>query len=307
MLDASQRAHYGHRFEIEFLRAEGQAFEDLFTSIMQHRHPNDFQIVRSYGNLGDKKADGYLASEQTVFQCYGPRTTKLSEMLSKINVDYAGALMHWPGKLARWRFVHNDPAGLPADVVQLLIELNDDGNPVKVDELNYSGLRKVVFELQLDQLEALFGFAPSRSALDELDFEALRPVLEAISREEPSVTPPLTAPSAEKLSHNDLSKDAAELLRQGRSRQGVVTEFFASYPDPDFGEEIAEGFRDRYAELKTSGTSADGIFTELQIFAGGMEGSPSRQAAVLAVMSYFFDSCDIFEDDISQPTGEYQK
>ena len=35
---------------------------------------------------------------------------------------------------------------------------------------------------------------------------------------------------------------------------------------------------------------------ELQHFAGGMSGTPQHQAAVLAVMSYFFERCDIFED-----------
>jgi hypothetical protein len=42
--------------------------------------------------------------------------------------------------------------------------------------------------------------------------------------------------------------------------------------------------------------SPDEIFTELQTFAGGMDGVPSQQAAVLSVMSYFFERCDIFED-----------
>ena len=36
--------------------------------------------------------------------------------------------------------------------------------------------------------------------------------------------------------------------------------------------------------------------TAFQTFAGGMDGEPGHQAAVLAVMSYFFERCDIFED-----------
>lgn len=300
-LDPVQRNHYGHRFELEFLKAHAQAFEDLFNRIMAHRYQSDFQPVRAYGNQGDKKSDGYLVSEKTVFQCYGPKETKQSEMLAKINGDYAGALEHWGERMRRWRFVHNDQDGLPPDVVQRLTDLNNNDDPVELDAFGYAELRERVFELNLQQLEDLFGYAPTRSALDELDFEALRPVLNAIARSEPPPTPPLSAPTAEKLSKNDISEDAANLLRQGRGRQRLVEGFFDSYPDPDFGEEIAQGFRDHYIKVKAQGASPDAIFTELQSFAGGMEGSPQRQAAVLAVLSYFFDSCDIFEDELDLP------
>ena len=37
------------------------------------------------------------------------------------------------------------------------------------------------------------------------------------------------------------------------------------------------------------------MFGHLQQYAG-MGGEPPRQAAVLAVLSYFFERCDIFED-----------
>ena len=39
----------------------------------------------------------------------------------------------------------------------------------------------------------------------------------------------------------------------------------------------------------------DQIFSRLQEFTG-FEGDPKRQAAAMAVMAYFFDRCDIFED-----------
>lgn len=297
VLDPVQRYYYGYRFEVDFIKAEAQSFEDLFVRIMSHRYPGDFEAVRAYGNQGDKKADGYLASEKTVFQCYGPRTTKQSEMLAKIDNDYPGARAHWGSRMHRWRFVHNDQAGLPPEVVQRLTDLNVRDHPTKIDSLSYAELRELVFELKLNQLEDLFGHAPTRAALDGLDFAALRPVLHEISRREPPPAPPLSAPSVEKLSRNKISKDAADLLRQGRGRQRLVEEYFYSYSDPDFGEQIAQGFRDQYADLKAKGSSPDEIFAELQVFAGGMEGSPQRQAAVLAILSYFFDSCDIFEDN----------
>ncbi|WP_247896637.1 ABC-three component system protein [Azospirillum argentinense] len=150
--------------------------------------------------------------------------------------------------------------------------------------------------LDLHQLEDLFGAAPSQRTLDRLDFAALRPVLLAIGRREPGAEPPLTAPSPEKLQNNALSDDAAAFLRQGRRREKLVQDFFDVWPDPGFGEEVAEAFRNRYQALKSVGLTPDEIFGELQSFAGGMNGTPSHQAAVLAVLSYFFERCDVFED-----------
>lgn len=53
----------------------------------------------------------------------------------------------------------------------------------------------------------------------------------------------------------------------------------------------------RYAELKALDLPADTIFKHLQDYAG-MNGEPKRQGAALAVLAYFFDSCDIFEDPL---------
>jgi hypothetical protein len=65
------------------------------------------------------------------------------------------------------------------------------------------------------------------------------------------------------------------------------------------GERIAEAYRRRYARLQASDRSADEIFAHLQQYAGsGRE--PKQQNAALAVLSYFFERCDIFED----PEGE---
>jgi hypothetical protein len=40
----------------------------------------------------------------------------------------------------------------------------------------------------------------------------------------------------------------------------------------------------------------DRIFQELQAFAGGLgRGSPEHEAAVVTVLAYLFEECDIFE------------
>ena len=295
-MDELQRHFFQLKFRIAFLENQGQAFEDLFSRIMCHAFADDFKAVRPYGSKGDLKCDGYRASDKTVFQCYAPKTMKLDKLQAKIYEDFNGAVAHWGERMERWIFVHNDDYGLPADARRQLIDLGKTNPSVSLSDMSYSEIFNITMKLAAPQLEDLFGLAPTQHTLAKLDFEALRPVVMHIQRIDPDENPPLAAPSASKLKANDLSDDAAELLRQGRRRERLVEDFFIRFPNPDFGEEIAQGFRDRYQELKQQDYSADHIFMELQQFAGGMNGTPQHQAAVLAVMSYFFECCDIFED-----------
>jgi hypothetical protein len=295
-VDETQRSYYGLKFENTFLREKGKAFETFFARVMAHGFPSDFQTVRPYGSRGDLKCDGYRASDGAVFQSYAPDAMNLANLLSKIDEDFNGALGHWGDRMRRWILVHNDHRGLPAEAERRLVDLDSAHESVAVSAFGEAELRIVVMGLALHQLEDLFGVAPSQRTLELLDFAALRPVLIAIERQPPPADPPLNAPSPLKLERNALSVDAAGLLRQGRRREKLVQDFFDAWPDPGFGEAIAEGFRIRYQALKAVGLSADAIFGELQAFAGGMDGEPARQGAVLAVLSYFFERCDIFED-----------
>ncbi len=50
-----------------------------------------------------------------------------------------------------------------------------------------------------------------------------------------------------------------------------------------------------FEAVRPYGSKPDGIFTHLQHYAGA-GGEPRQQNAALAVLSYFFERCDIFED-----------
>ena len=295
-MDETQRSFYGLKFEVAFLREKGKSFEILFARVMGHAFPSDFEPVRPYGPKGDLKCDGYRRSDGTVFQSYAPDAMKLETLLAKIDNDFNGAVVHWGSRMKGWTFVHNDDRGLPAEATQKFVDLRAANPDITIDVFSYSEMREIVLSLSVTKLEDLFGLAPSQRTLEKLGFAELRPVLLSIQRGEPEAEPPLTAPSPYKLQRNSLSQDAADFLRQGRRREKLVQDFFDSWPNPGFGEEIAEAFRMKYQTLKAIRLTPDEIFTELQTFTGGMDGVPSHQAAVLAVMSYFFERCDIFED-----------
>ncbi len=295
-MDELQQSIYLERARLLFHTLQGTAFQDWFVRLAGFAFGADFEEVRPYGPQGDLKCDGRRISTRSIFQCYAPNLMKDGELISKIDEDFDGARSHWASDMAEWIFVHNDGRGLPPKAVQHLDGLRKAHSSIVIMTWSEPELLNLVKTLDLAALQTLFGYAPSIAIIDRLVMADLVPVIEALERQEPNATdPPLTPPSPEKLEKNALSIESAMLLKIGRRKGGLVETFFRKSSRPDLGERVAEAFRTRYAELKGLGLPVEMIFKHLQDYAG-MNGEPKRQGAALAILSYFFESCDIFED-----------
>jgi hypothetical protein len=299
-MDELQRSIYVDRFRLAFHTQKGTAFQDWFVRLAGHAFGADFEEVRPYGDQGDLKCDGRRVSTGSVFQCYAPYLMKDVELVTKVDKDFHGARAHWDKEMAEWIFVHNDERGLPPKAVQHIAALRRDHSPIGLETWSEPELLTLAMALDLSGLQALFGFAPSIAIVDRLVLADLVPIIDALERQEPNPSdPPLTPPSREKLERNSLSEESGILLRFGRRKGSLVETFFRKSSRPDLGERIAEAFRTRYVDLKSLGLPPDTIFRHLQNYAG-MTGDPKRQGAALAVLSYFFESCDIFEDAVAE-------
>ena len=149
--------HVNREFELKFLKSRGEAFQDLFSDLMENAYPSDFRRIRAHGRLGDLKCDGYLESERTVFQIYGPEEIRsLRTLLKKIDEDCCGAAKHWSGRMVRWIFVHNARRGLPAQAIQKLCDLQNSGNGVLVESWGYAALRTVLWRIPTKRLQGMF-------------------------------------------------------------------------------------------------------------------------------------------------------
>ncbi|RUX29314.1 hypothetical protein EOA23_13930 [Mesorhizobium sp. M2A.F.Ca.ET.042.01.1.1] len=295
-MDELQRSIYVDRFRLAFHTQRGTAFQDWFVRLAGHAFGADFEEVRPYGPYGDLKCDGRRISTQSVFQCYAPDAMREADLIEKVDEDFHGARGHWSDDMQEWVFVHNDGRGLPPNAVQHLNGLRQAHAPLQIATWSEPELLQLAMGLDLSSLQALFGPAASIAIVDRLVMSDLMPIIDALQRQEPNAgDPPLTPPSPEKLEKNALSEESGLLLRIGRRKSSLVDTFFRKSPRPDLGERIAEAFRTRYAELKALDLPADTIFKHLQDYAG-FNGEPKRQGAALAVLTYFFDSCDIFED-----------
>lgn len=286
---------YETSLRMAFIEKRGEEFQDFFATIMEKRYPADFSRVRPWGNVGDRKNDGYLQSKRYMFQCYAPTEMTAQKCISKIDEDFHEALPYWQMYFSTWVFVHNDRTGLGPDVVKKLLELGTKHDPLKVLPWGFESLRTEVMGLDEPQLFSLFGAAPSGRSMMDLGLQDLLPVLEHIARLPATPDPDLRPVPADKLARNMLSDAVGGLLRAGMSRADVVRKYFVY--QPQLRDQIAESFRQKYALLRSDyNQTPDDVFANLQRFAAGdLIQTPMRQNAVLATLAFFFEECDIFD------------
>lgn len=291
-----QQAYYELRFENAFRSAKGDAFQTFFEKLMGLAYKADFMACRPWGNQGDLKNDGFLKSERRLFQVYAPNKLEAAKAIAKINADFDGAKAHWGEHFDKWVFAHNALDGLPPHVQKLLLDFEQANPGIKLEPWGLEELRQIYRKLTLDDLQSWFGFVPSDETKSELGFRDLQVVLETIAdRPNPPLREVKDVPMG-KIEANALSESVATLLKAGMAKAPLVGAFFEKYHNETFGERVAESFRAKYQTLRGQ-FRPDQIFTELESWAGGVDrGSPKHQLAVLAVLAYFFDCCDIFEE-----------
>lgn len=301
-LDLFQRHFYRLQFQVRYLRAQGNEFQEFFRSIMEHAYPNDFIAVRTHGNVGDKKCDGYRQNGGIIYQCYAPRQdSNLAALLKKMQEDFDGAKDHWKAEMKQWVFVHNDDGGLPADAVKLLEKFKTDNKGLETGQHGIQELGNIVDDLPEAKLSSLFGPLPSRNMVANIGNADIQAAVQGIQHYDPraDMGDPI-APSAAKLDANGLSVAVIELIRGGFVGAKRVQGFFDNYPVPDYVDTVASAFKREYIKLREDDIEPDEIYDSLYHYASGDGGDANRRAAVLAVLSYFFERCDIFEDSVAQ-------
>ena len=283
----------------EFLRLRRDGFQDWFANLMTECHPDDFIRVRL--SQGDGGLDGYRVSAKTVFQVFAPRHNTGKEMANKMTGDFAKAvatLAEQDLEMSEWIFVHNDPDDFPPEAIVAFAKLKEDNPTVSFKRWEFTAIWNEVEKLPESKLDQLFGAAPTLKHLDNLQYPQIIPVIERLVTEDAPPLPPIDLPDPSKLAYNQLPTDSAQLIQLGRNKTGVVEAYLNEIPDEDRPEDIAEAYRKKYRDLADSGITVDEIFNVLWVFSGGehFAGNPNGVAAVTAVMAYFFDRCDIFEN-----------
>ncbi|MFH1197969.1 MAG: ABC-three component system protein [bacterium] len=295
-MDLLTKAYYDVKFENAFLKAKGNAFQGFFNELMDRAFKGDFMPCRPWGKQGDQKNDGFLKSERRLFQVYAPNEMKATEANKKIDDDFNGALKYWNKYFDKWAFVHNASEGIPAHIQKKILELEKLNQGIKLDIWGLEKLREIFHHLEKDDLESWFGNAPDNNSKLSLGFEEIKVLLETIRLKRPDFNSPVKQVPPNKIEANQLSESISILIKEGMTKASLVEEFFNKWYDPTFGENIAVTFREKYEILRNSFLPNE-IFHELQTWIGGsLRGTAEHEMAVLAIISYFFERCDIFEE-----------
>ena len=289
------REWYEQKFINAFRSKSGIEFQEFFVSIMERGYPADFQKVKPYGKDGDKKCDGYHQSLKRVYQVYAPERMNVGETNKKIDEDFNGAVQHWTNDIAAWVFVHNQWRGIPADVLQKLLAINGT-NGVTVLRWSEPEVHDEFFRLTPENQALLLGPSPTSQSFAYIQMKDVVQVANAISQQEAPLPEEIRKVPAGKLNANSLSISVQSLLTLGSRKSKLVKRFFDEWHDPQLGDRIARAFRSRYEQLRKEGIVGDEVFFQLWKFAGGgSQDSVPHEAAVLAVLAFLFEECDIFE------------
>jgi len=99
------------------------------------------------------------------------------------------------------------------------------------------------------------------------------------------------------VTRNGLTDRVTYRMRLGLAARHEVVGYLRDMSDLDdqFPERLKAGFVTMYDELRERGLEGDALFEALHEKASSGFGDFKRQAAALAVLSYLFESCEIFE------------
>jgi hypothetical protein len=291
-----ETAFYEQRFENTFLRAKGNEFQTFFERLMGLAYKADFMACRPWGNIGDRKNDGFLKSERRLFQVYAPTEMEALKVIAKIKEDFEGARVHWGKHFDKWSFVHNATDGLPPHVQAVLLDFENSNAGITLDTWGLEELRTVFRRLSLEDLASWLGHAPTEETKAKLGFNDIKVVLESLAGKVAPSGATVKAVPPGKIEANDLSESVAILIKSGMTKAPLVSSFLDAWHDESLGERLAVAFRSEYRMLREKMHPGQ-IFSELQEWVGGDRlGTPEHQMAVLTVLAYYFERCDIFEE-----------
>ncbi len=286
-------------FKNKIYEANGQKFEDLFSAIMNYSE-DDFIQIRPWGNIGDRKNDGYINTKGIYFQVFAPEDIEKSypDVIKKIKTDFNGLKKQWEN-IKEFYFVVNDKyKGINADSEKLLAKIKTENNLNECKFIIAKDLENKLFSLNDDQLLAIAGHIPDPKNLKSLDYDILNEIIEHINnlpyetKKENIIVPKWD----EKIVFNGLDIIENTKLLNGYFEQASLNRYLKN--NSDFtSSELQKRVNSLYIELKEQFDSARDVFWELVNKLSPISNT-DYQASAIVIMAKYFETCDIFEEPI---------
>lgn len=291
-------------FKAKVLGLFGQAYEDFFSSIMQYKD-REFRPVKAQGAKGDGGNDGFQHTNGTYYQVYAPEHIEPTKAITKMNKDVDKIFSIWHPFLAckRFIFVLNDRyTGAPNEIEQELIKIKKKRNLVSSESYLCSHLEQDFCSLSDEERAILVGAIPTDYSIDNIKFPLLAETIGYVCKHLKPVQADeehLLAPDfVQKLQFNQIPEKEARLLKDADFQNDIVEQYFSIYPsDRETVRDILSSiYKEAYNCFKEStpeSAKSRFWFVERRI---NHCNTKVIQDCTLALMAYFFASCDIFEE-----------
>ncbi len=288
-------------FQNKILKADGQIFEDIFSAIMYYAEA-DFQQIKPWGNIGDRKNDGYIKSKGIFYQVYAPEDIRKSykNVLSKLKKDFYGLKTQW-SPVNEFYFVVNDKyKGVNADCEKIIQEIKISQNLNNAGFLTAKDIENTLFKLDDDQVLSITGFIPDPAYIKDLDYSILNEVIGHIMKLPLNKNDKLRIVLPdwnEKIKLNVLSESVSQLLSNGCFQLHSLDEYLKD--NSDF---LADSLRDKMNEVysqEKENKSGDELFWSI-VNSASPKAEQMYQTSVIVIMSKYFETCDIFEEPMQE-------
>jgi hypothetical protein len=296
-------------FKNKVFQKDGQAYEDFFVMVMQHHNPN-FRPVKAHGQFGDRKNDGFDKTTGTYYQVYAPEDLekRKKKAAEKFKEDFDDLYKYWNDKVTPVReffyVLNNKYRAVPQIIYPVLEEIKRKYSSVQVDILLNQDLEEIFLNLPDDKIYDIIGYIPDPQNMQVVDFTVMNQVIEYLLSIESSYIKediPDKPDFEKKIVFNKLSAYPANLLRTGGYQASNLDEYFKY--ESQLKEILKKIFNNIYKRglevVPHGGDKNDTVFFYILENASPNKKKPV-QDAVLVLMSYYFEYCDIFEEPREQ-------
>jgi hypothetical protein len=288
-------------FENKIFKADGNAFESLFTEIMNFAEP-DFQQIKPWGNIGDKKNDGYIPSKGIYYQVFAPEDIRKSypEVIEKLKTDLKGLLAQW-SPVNEFYFVVNDKfKGVNPEAEQTIKSLKDTYKLDKTGFLTPKDLNRILFSLSDELIYKVTGFYFNIDKITNLDFTILSEVIDFIMKQPPRRTfsTDVKLPEwDEKIKFNNLSDFTKSELNYAYHKIGSLNIFLRnnSFLAEELQKKLIGIYQQIIEDWKDLSYIGENVFWEV-VNICMPKNTEIHQSAVICILSKYFESCDILEE-----------
>jgi len=282
-------------FKLKIHEADGTAFERLFTDIMNYAEP-DFQQIKPWGNVGDRKNDGYIKSKGIYYQVFAPEDIRLKypDTVKKMNDDFSVLISQWSPVNEFYFLVNDKYKGVSPDAEIAMGQLIKSNKLVNGGILTAKYLENKLFSLADEHIVTIVGHIPDPAKV-QLDYTVLNEVIQFIMQlSSADVLPPdIEIPNWEKkIQFNQLSKATEIRLNNGYLQVASLNQYLDN--NSNF---LADELRDKMNEIyhwEKKTYSSDELFWTIV-----RKASPRSEivflSAVIVIMAKYFEACDIFE------------